>query len=625
MNAFDELCRALGLTWRYIDGAGLEQCAPDASRLAVLRAMGIDIDTPAQSAEVLSALPAPPRWQVLEPGTTAPVPARGDWELLLEDGSRISAADAPAPPPLPMGIHRLCLSDHVQTLLVAPPHLSMPDRQWGVVAPLYGLWQGRRAGPGSYVQLGELAAGLAQSGAAFLGLNPVHAGFPTAPEAFSPYAPAHRRWWNVLHVDAGGDFADTGDLVDYTQDVPAQRAALQARFVQFDHDPEFDRWRAEAGAGIEDFATHQALSDIYGPWWPDWPEALRHPRSGLVRDFAQQEARAVSFHAWCQWQAERQLGAAQARARASGMAFGLYLDLAVGTHPAGAETWAEPDLFVRNVSLGAPPDLLGPAGQCWNLAPLHPRALAETGFAVLAETLRQQLRFAKLLRIDHILGFDRAFWVPDGLPGLYVAMPRTALLAVARIEAARAGATLIGEDLGTIPPGLRDALSDSGILGCRVAMFERDRDPGSYHPARAYARTVLTSWTTHDLPTWAGWRQGRDIDWRAQIGDTPPQRLDQARELRAAEVAGFDAVAGTCDGDPVAMHAFLASTPSALVALVAEDLCGCVEQPNLPGTIDAHPNWRRRLPLPLDRLASSPTLRESAAMFTDADQPEQEP
>lgn len=296
------------------------------------------------------------------------------------------------------------------------------------------------------------------------------------------------------------------------------------------------------------------------------------------------------------------------------MAHGLYLDLAVGTHPHGAETWADPWLFARGVSLGAPPDLLGPSGQRWGLAPMRPDALAATGCAALAATIRAQLRFAGVLRIDHILGFERSFWLPDGLPGLYVAMPRAAMLAVVRIEAARAGAVIVGEDLGTIPEGLRAALSDSGILGCRVAMFERDwQGDGRFLPPEACIPTALASWGSHDLPSFAGWRLGRDLDWRARLGELPEPEAAQA--IRAAEVAAWDAVAGPAPDD---LSRHLAATPAALVALQAEDLTGAEEQANLPGTVHEHPNWRRRLAVPAEGLAVLPATVSAAAIMAEA-------
>ena len=338
----------------------------------------------------------------------------------------------------------------------------------------------------------------------------------------------------------------------------------------------------------------------------------------MVAAFAAANPDRVAFHAWAQWMATRQLN--EVRAAASGMRHGLYLDLAVGAHPGGAETWEEGASFATGVSLGAPPDAFSPAGQAWNLAPLDPRALAAQGFRPLAETLRAQFRFAKLLRIDHILGFDRAFWVPtDGeLPGAYVAMPRAAMLAVTRIEAARAGATVIGEDLGNVPEGLRTDLDASGLLGCRVAMFEREADePPRFRAAADYDAGALAAFGSHDLPTWAGWRAARDIDWWEAMGHLPEAQAGTARARRAAEVAAFDAATGDSSGSCDTMHAFLARTPARLVAVQAEDVFGLTEQANLPGTVHAHPNWRRRLPVPPESFGADPRVTRTARTMGD--------
>ena len=288
--------------------------------------------------------------------------------------------------------------------------------------------------------------------------------------------------------------------------------------------------------------------------------------------------------------AETALEQAQARARGAGMRFGLYLDLAVGTHPSGAETWEDRDSFAHGASLGAPPDAFSADGQNWGLAPLNPLALRARAYAPLAETLRRQLRLAGLLRIDHILGFDRAFWVPQGAPGGYVTMPREAMLAVVRIEAARARATVVGEDLGNIPDGLRGSLKASGVLGCRVMMFERT----GWHPPRfrrpgAYDAAAIASFSTHDLPNWDGWRAGRDIDARARLGSLGPEAAADQAAHRRDEVAALDAMLaeGTAtppQGDALAdaMHAALARSRSRLVAVQIENALRMPDQPNLP-------------------------------------------
>ena len=606
MADLDHVCQQAGLIWEYRDGAGRAQVAPPESRRAVLAALGHgnpDAALPRalrQSTSVVVTAGHPTPWDP------------GPWVLTREDGHE-QRGEGPLPP-LPVGYHRVVHNGWTVHLLSAPPRLPAAPRRWGVTVPLFALWQGQQGGMGTYRQLGALAAGLGAQGASFVGINPIHAGFPADPGNYSPYAPSHRRRLNTQHIDTGQPLPETGPLIDYTVSIRAQRAALEECFGAFKGDPDFEAWRGDGGLALEQFATHQALSEVHGAYWMAWPAPLQDPASPEVARFARDHAQRIRFHAWAQWMAESQLKAAQKAARAGGMGFGLYLDIAVGTHPSGAETWAERGLFAQGVSLGAPPDLLGPSGQRWGLAPMRPDVLLATGFKAYAETLRAQLKFCGLLRIDHILGLERSFWLPDGLPGLYVRMPRDALLAVLRIEVSRAGACIIGEDLGTIPDGLRAALSSSGVMGCRVAMFERDWEgTGDFLPPDAYEPAALASWATHDLPTWAGWREARDIDWRARLGevaDEPAARADRAREI-----ARFDAAAGS---DLGAMHAFLAATASDLVAIQGEDLCGAVEQANLPGTVYEHPNWCRRLPLSMSDFLATPALSQTSALMQHA-------
>lgn len=607
MSSLDDLCLQSGLTWVYRDGAGQMQEAPPASREAVLAALGVgnaDAALPfelRQSTSLALAAGQPRDW------------GPGPWCIMLETGEEIRG-EGPLPP-LPVGYHHIQHNGWTVHLLAAPQRLPAPPRRWGVTLPLFSLWDNTQSGMGSYAQLGSLAEGLAPHGAAFLGINPIHAGFPTDPGNYSPYAPSHRRRLNTLHIDTGASMPETGELIDYTKSIRAQRAALEDAFAQFTGDPGFEAWRGDGGEALELFVTYQALSEVHGGYWMAWPAAYQDPNSPQVASFAREHRQRLRFHAWAQWMAERQLEDAQSRAKAAGMEFGLYLDIAVGTHPSGAETWAERSLFAQAVSLGAPPDLLGPSGQRWGLAPMRPGMLRATGYAAFAQTLRQQLRFCGLLRIDHILGLERSFWLPDDLPGLYVSMPRDELLAVLRIEVSRAQAYVIGEDLGTIPDGLRDALAASGVMGCRVAMFERNWDGnGDFLRPDEYAQTALASWATHDLPTWKGWQNGRDIDWRVQLGEVADEQ--GLRADRRAETEAFNALIG--GKGLTGLHEFLGATTSDLVAVQGEDLADALEQANLPGTVYEHPNWCRRLPLPISGLISAPSLAETGAIMTAA-------
>ena len=609
------LAAAAGVLPRFTDVTGTErETSPETAR-ALLAAMGLPAGSEDAAAASLAALTAPGTgftgWRVIPCDTPAALDTPGDWHMVQEDGSALTGPGAL--PPLPAGYHRLDHGNGPVFVIAVPPRPADPEPGWGVTLPLYGLRTAEAGGYGDYADLADAVAGLGRAGAGFVGINPVHAGFPDDPAAFSPYSPSSRQRLNTAHVAVPGWAGRPGELIDYVTDRPAQRAAMRAAFAALtDAARSAARATAQADPDLWRFATHQALADRHGPLWPDWPADLRDPGSAAVAAFAAAHPDAVTFYAWAQAQADAQLAAVRAAADAAGMRYGLYLDLAVGTHPGGAETWADPESFARGVSLGAPPDGFSPGGQSWGIAPFNPRALVATGFRAFIDTLRAQFRHARLLRIDHVLGFERAFWVPeDGAPGGYVAMPRAALLAITRIEAARAGATVVGEDLGNVPDGLRAAMADAGILGCRVAMFERDGTPPVYRASADWDALALAAFSSHDLPTWAGWRAGRDLDWWARIGQLPEADLPAARTGRSAEVAAFDAAHGTHDGHVDGLHAVLAASPAALVALQAEDMLGLIEQPNLPGTTCAHPNWRRRLPVAAQDLGDHPAIRRA--------------
>jgi 4-alpha-glucanotransferase len=618
--ALSALCAAAGILPRY---TGLDKIARDtspATARALLAAMGLAAATEAEAAATAARLDAGraaralPEWLVLEAGAPPHLVGTGDWTLTLESGEihRGLAAGTLDLPPLPVGIHALVLAGAETALLSAPVRLPAPPRCWGLTLPLYGLRPAARGGLGDYADLRAAVTSAGALGAAFVGINPVHAGFAGDPGAFSPYSPSSRRWFNPVHIACAEGASPPGAaLVDWAPAVATRMACLRGAFAALPPAARaiFDTWRAEQGAPLEAFAIHQALSDRFGPFWPDWPAAYRAPTSPEVAAFAAADPEAAAFHAWLQHGAQAQLGAVAEAGRDAGMALGLYLDLAVGTHPAGAETWADPALFARGVSLGAPPDAFAPQGQSWGLAPMIPTALSARGFRPLAQILRAQLRFAGLLRIDHILGFERAFWVPDSdLPGAYVVMPKAAMLAVARIEAARAGASIVGEDLGVIPEGLQADLAASGLLGCRLAMF--DETP------QDWPEGVLGSFGTHDLPPHEGWRRGEDIDWHERLGHAAPAAAAEMRARRARDVAGLAQRAGADGVD--AMHALLGATPARVVALQIEDVFGAVDQANLPGTVHEHPNWRRRIAVAPEALAQAEPLRRAARVMAQA-------
>ncbi len=613
-----ELCALTGVRTEYRDQLGEWRKTEAPTARAILTAMGHPAGTDAEAAESLAALRAEaagrrvPPYVVVVAGEAAEVAGADAWEIATE-GGEVLAGEGPLPA-LPMGIHRLRAGGSDCVVIAAPVTLPLPDRAWGVTLPLYGLRTPERGGLGDFADLGQAVQALARHGAGFAGVNPIHAGFFPAADEISPYAPSHRRRFNAAYVPVADGAAPDGDLVDYRAAHAARWRALEAAFAE-GPDAGFEGFVAEGGEALHAFAVHQAIAEAHGAFWHLWPEALRDHASPEVAAFAAERAERVRFHMWLQYRAEAALAEVAQAARA--MRFGLYLDVAVGTHPFGAETWLEPECFARGVSLGAPPDAFSKDGQVWGLAPLNPRGLIAAGFRPVAEMLRQQFRFSKLIRIDHILGFDRAFWVPSepGVPGAYVAMPKDALLAVARIEAARAGGTIIGEDLGNIPDGLHADLEASGLLGCRLVMFELDHN-GAPWAAWDYPERVLASFGTHDLPTYLGWREARDIAARAALGAIDAETEARARGHRAWEVGLLDRVAG--GGDVAAMERFVGSVHARLVALQIEDILDLADQPNLPGTSWEYPNWRRRLPLSPDAWGDDPRLARAARTMAEA-------
>lgn len=622
-SALGRLAAAVGILPGYRDADAAWHPARAETRRALLAAMGIDASSEAAAKASLAAwragADARAGWQVAAAGTRPRLAGNlaPEWRIALEDGRQAEGRGPRALPALPAGRHRMWQAGRLIHLLAAPPRLPAPPRGWGVTLSLAGLRSPATGGFGDYRDLAVAAAGLGSIGAGFIGINPVHAGFPCDPAAISPYMPSHRGRFDTAHVAVADRSGTRGPLIDFETDRPVRQARLYAAWQGFEAtggDPAFAAWQAQGGAALDRFAVHQALSARHGPYWNTWPAALRDA-AGSVRAAGDLAAQ-CRFHAWAQWQAETQLAAAQAAARRAAMVPGLYLDLAVGTHPHGAETWERPDLFARGATLGAPPDAFAPQGQSWALAPMNPHAMVADGFGCFADILARQMAHAGMIRIDHAIGLMRAFWVPDGgVPGGFVAMPFEALLAVIRIEAARAGCVVVGEDLGLVPPGLREALGASGILGSRLMMFEFGRDGDAIAP-EDYPPETLAAFGTHDLPTWKGWRSGHDLALRNECGIVDAASTARQQADRAAMVRAFDAMLGDSSAD--AMHAALGRAASRLVAVQATDALGLSDQFNLPGTTTQYPNWRQRLPVDAWALAAAPGLPDTARLLNAA-------
>jgi 4-alpha-glucanotransferase len=585
------------------------------------------------------------------------------------------------PTDLPHGYHQLSMAGRGQAgsmqLIVTPRrcHRRRRDgRLWGFAAQLYGVRSARNWGMGDLTDLAKLAERAAALGAGTVGVNPLHALFPADANHISPYSPSSRLFLNVLYLDpeavpdlaecseARAMLGDRGlegeiaalraqDMVDYPAVWRIKLRVLERLFLSFrtrhlaassERARAFADFRAEMGKTLEQHATFDALHEhmlqTTGAWtWQHWPEPLRHPGNADVAAFARAHETRVAFFAWLQWLADRQLAAVQASARAAGMPIGLYQDIAVAVNPASAMTWANPDVSLSGVNAGAPPDWFSPGGQNWVLAPLSPVGLRETGYAVFASALRHNMRHAGAVRIDHVMGLKRLFWIPEGgspKEGAYVRYPFDDLIKIIALESARQRCLVIGEDLGTVPRGFRPAMQRAGLMSCRVLYFERAHD-GAFLEPPAYPRQALVSVSTHDLPTLRGFWTGRDIRWREVLHRFPDEAsLQHAERERAQDrmllLRALERVGLLPEGiDParppeepsdeliVAAHRYLAETPGYLAMVQLEDALGEEEQPNLPGT-NEHPNWRRKLRQQLEDLAEEPLVRRIAEVMAAA-------
>jgi 4-alpha-glucanotransferase len=428
-----------------------------------------------------------------------------------------------------------------------------------------------------------------------------------------------------------------GGFVDHAAAAAAKGAALGALWHGFRRrhlGPEptvegatFLAWREGRGAALERFCRFEALAAHFAratgrveAWWRR-PVELRRPHLPEVERLARGElAPLVAERAFLQWLLDRQLGAAQARARAAGMRIGLATDLAVGVTPDSADAWALPEAILRGVSIGAPPDAFAPDGQCWNLAPVSPAALAANGLQPFLGDLEAAMRHAGLVRIDHVMGLSRQFWVPEGarpVEGAYVRFPEARLLAAVAERSRRHRCLVQGEDLGTLPFGFQDRLAAAGFLSSRVLWFER-WPSGLFKASDQYPALAVAAVSTHDLPTARGWLAGRDIDWRERVGQLAAEaaaaaRAERARDRRmlvdALAFEGLARAGGDAAETVLALHRMLARSRCALLLVQLDDLAGAVDQANLPGTVDEHPNWRRRCPLAVEAIASDPFAR----------------
>ncbi|AVJ28069.1 4-alpha-glucanotransferase [Achromobacter spanius] len=531
----------------------------------------------------------------------------------------------------------------------------------------------RTHGFGDFGALRELAVAAAEQGADMLAISPVHAMYTAQPERSSPYSPSNRLFLNVLFAAPASvlgqdamvralsgvapaelNALDGLDLIDWPAAAAIRLRLLRALHAEFassgaaSQRTRYAQFCVDRGQALRDHAIFETLHAAHRapdgkiPPWQKWPAALRDPASSQVRRFAQDHALEVDFHQFAQWLAAENLAAAHTAGREAGMRLGLLADLAVGASPDGSHAWSRQADLMRGMSVGAPPDIYNPLGQGWGLTAFSPRALHTNGYAAFIEMLRAVLAHTGGVRIDHILGMARLWLVPQGASpadGAYLRYPLDEILALIALEAWRHRACAIGENLGTVPEGFDDRLNDNGVLGMNVLWFMRQavdappvadaaeavaegadasgaRAAAGFTPPAEWPENAAAMTTTHDLPTLRGWWEERDIDWRVKLhllgDDDDEQSLRAARaQDRQALTRALDPKAETPPGQaPVPeLLRFVSSSPCPLLLVPMEDVAGVLDQPNLPGTIDTHPNWRQRLPLSIRATFADPAAQ----------------
>lgn len=587
---------AWGVEPGYHDVSGTWRAADPDAVVAALDAMGADGPGPPGLAD------DNPVWVVRQDEA---VTVDGRAVVRTEDGAEM-AADGVLPP-LPLGYHDLHLDRggrHVR-LIVSPGRCHLPPdlRTWGWALQLYALRSERTWGMGDLGVLRRFGSWAAAEGAGVVLVNPLHAALPGRPQSPSPYYPSSRCFRSPLYLDMdalgglrGPDAvaANRKRRIDRDTVYEAKLAALEDLWKQ--HPPgageAFDRYRAEAGTTLDRYATFCALADVHGRPWTRWPEEVRRPDGPAVADFAADFAERIRFHQWLQYLLDVQLRDAAAE-------IPLMHDVAVGVDPAGADTWMWQDAFAIDVRVGAPPDEFNMAGQDWGLPPFDPWRLRAARFEPFIETVRAAFRHAGAIRVDHVMGLFRLFWIPPGAgaaDGVYVRYPAKEMLDILALESVRAGAYVVGEDLGTVQDEVREELARRAILSYRLLYFEPD-------PPSAFPEQAMAAVTTHDLPTVAGLWTGHDLDAQKVAGVVPNEESTGVMIERIAGWAGVTRDSAPADA-VAALHEMLGRSPSRVVVATVDDALVAERRPNLPGTTDEYPNWSIPLPAPLETLTA---------------------
>jgi 4-alpha-glucanotransferase len=602
---------AWGVLESYGDYRGATHRAPKETVARILGAMGAQAEgPPAASVRVVT------RGEPFHSETAVGIES--------ENGERIPVEGARLPPSVPLGYHRLVHRDGSTSRLIVspgacflPPDLSI----WGWAVQLYAARSHASWGMGDLHDLAALGRWARSTGAGAILVNPLCAVAPGLPQQASPYSPSSRCFFNPLclriedvpgaskipelpSVQTRGRALNSRPLIDRDAVYPLKMKALEDLWANFEGAPEFDVFRAARGELLRDFATHTAVTERYGSDRSRWPSGLRDPRSDRTGEWRRANERRVNFHQWLQWALDEQLGAA-------GAEVGLIHDLPVGVDPQGADVWTWQGAFAEGIGVGAPPDELNTTGQAWGLAPFDPWKLRGADYEPFIQTVRASLRHGSGLRIDHVMGLFRLYWIPDGMPssaGTYVRYPARDLLNILALESHRAGAYVIGEDLGTVEPEVREEMGRRNMLSYRVMWFEES-------PPSGYPELALATVTNHDLPTIAGVWTGEDLQ-------------EQQRVLPAPNIAGAKAMReqlqrllGCRDNAPVeevieGAYQALRAVPSMVVMATLEDGLALSRRPNIPGTTTERPNWSMALPLPIEQIQEHPLVHRIATNLT---------
>ncbi|WP_344868242.1 4-alpha-glucanotransferase [Amycolatopsis ultiminotia] len=634
-----ELAAAHGVATRYENSDQVEVAVEQDIVVAVLAQLDVDAGTPEAIRRELAAVRRARASAELPP--TLVVRAGQERDLgrtatvELEDGTLRDVGTA-LPADLPLGWHHVLTADRRIPLAVVPGRLPAVPPAWGWMLQLYALHSAESWGMGDFGDLRTMASrSAAELGAGVLLVNPVQAVAPAHPVERSPYSPASRRFANPLYLRvtdteafrlADGETrakvrgpAAGGELIDYDAVWTAKRDALTL-LRPFDPRP------VELDEDLREFATFCALAEVHGSDWREWPEPLRAPGSAEVAAAREELADRIEFHGWLQRLCHEQLDDARRAARVAGMPVGVVHDLPVGVHPGGADTWAAREVFAADVRVGAPPDAFNQQGQDWNLPPWRPDRLAEAGYGPFRDVVRGVLQHADGIRVDHVAGMWRLWWIPPGEPagrGTYVHYDAEAMLGVLALEAHRAGAVVVGEDLGTVEDAVTETMHERGLLSSAVLWFQRDWDA----PDQPFVRPAewdpdaMASISTHDLPTVSGWLGAEHVRVRSGLDLLTRPAEQEYAEAADERRALLELVAREHLPDDdlvVALHALLASAASRLVLTAPADVIGERRQPNLPGTVDEYPNWRIPLPVTVDGFFADPRVRAAVAPLAAA-------